>query len=200
MINIPYVLTNQIEIDEKYVKKNHKGTKIDGKMPSKRGEPSKKRGLSRDKVCIITAVERLGLAIAHSFNTAKPTSKNCEEFAHYIKNSSYIWTDGLESYSKMLNEKNCKRVIVKSYKEYDSVNHLNNVNSFHSAISNQYKKYRGVASKYINRYNALFCAQRETRGMRNQELLVYILRKLKKKINKFFIRQIKTEDLFVVEF
>lgn len=35
---------------------------------------------------------------------------------------------------------------------------LNNVNSFHSFIKNRYRNYRGVASKYINRYNALFSA------------------------------------------
>ena len=33
---------------------------------------------------------------------------------------------------------------------------LNTVNGFHSFIKQRYEFFRGVASKYINRYNALF--------------------------------------------
>jgi hypothetical protein len=46
--------------------------------------------------------------------------------------------------------------VVSTHKDYDRVNHLNNVNSFHSLIERWYKKMGGVASKYINRYAALF--------------------------------------------
>ena len=35
---------------------------------------------------------------------------------------------------------------------------LNTVNSFHSFIKRQYEFYRRVATKYLNRYNALFSA------------------------------------------
>jgi hypothetical protein len=33
---------------------------------------------------------------------------------------------------------------------------LNTANSFHSFIKDRYRDYRGVATKYLNRYNALF--------------------------------------------
>lgn len=33
---------------------------------------------------------------------------------------------------------------------------LNTVNGFHSFIKGRYKFYRGVATKYLNRYNELF--------------------------------------------
>ena len=90
-----------------------------------------------------------------------------------------------KAYTRMLQEKQCKRTILKSYKEYDTVNHLNNVNSFHNEIEKQYEIYRGVASKYINRYTALFCIQREVQGMVAQEILVYVLKKLKYSIHYF---------------
>lgn len=197
---LPYVLSDQIEIDEKYVQRSHKGVKLPDLKSRHRGNPASKRGLSNEKVCIITGVERLGKAFAKAFNMAKPSSENCIEFGKYIKDKSYVWTDGLESYKKMLNQKECPRKIVKTHQEYDSVNHLNNVNSFHSAIAAQYGKYRGVATKYINRYNALFNIQREVRDMDRQEKLVYILRRLKKHIRYFFIRHIQTEDLFTLAF
>lgn len=40
--------------------------------------------------------------------------------------------------------------------EYDNVYHLNNVDNFHGMIETTHNHYRGVASKYINRYTALF--------------------------------------------
>lgn len=40
--------------------------------------------------------------------------------------------------------------ILKIKDEYNSVNHLNNVNSYHSKIQEQYSKYRSGASKYKN--------------------------------------------------
>ena len=101
--------------------------------------------------------------------------------------------------TKMLNDKQCNRRVVKDLTEYDAVNHLNNVNSFHSAIEKQYEKYRGVASQYINRYNALFCMQREAKDMDYQEYLIYV-RKLKKSIHYFFVRQINKDGLFKLEF
>lgn len=116
---------------------------------------------------------------------AKPTSEDCLKFGQHIEENSYAWTDDLESYTRMLQEKQCKRTILKSYKKYDTVNHLNNVNSFHNEIEKQYDIYRGVASKYINRYNALFCIQREVKGMDAQEILVYVLKKLKYSIHYF---------------
>ena len=66
-----------------------------------------------------------------------------------------------------------------SHESYDKFNHLNTVNSFHKLIEERLQKYKGVASKYINRYNALFIMQRETQGMDNTEKLQYVLLRLK---------------------
>ena len=65
------------------------------------------------------------------------------------------------------------------HESYDKFNHLNTVNSFHKVIGEKLQKYKGVASKYTNRYNALFVMQRETQGMDNTEKLQYVLLRLK---------------------
>ena len=59
---------------------------------------------------------------------------------------------------------------------YDDFKQLNKVNSFLKLIEERLQKHRGVASKYINRHNALFVMQRETYGMDNTENTVVILR------------------------
>ena len=56
-----------------------------------------------------------------------------------------------------------------SHESYDKFNHLNTVNSFHNLIEEKLQKYKGVASKYINRHNVLFVMQRETQGIKKQK-------------------------------
>ena len=43
-------------------------------------------------------------------------------------------------------------------KEESALINLNTVNGFHSMIKEVLRRYRGVATKYQNRYNALFAA------------------------------------------
>ena len=74
-----------------------------------------------------------------------------------------------------IESKNCTKKVLISHEVYDKFNHLNTVNSFHKLIEERLQKYKGVASKYINRYNALFIMQRETQGMDNTEKLQYVL-------------------------
>jgi hypothetical protein len=65
-----------------------------------------------------------------------------------------VLCDGLKSYSSLGIEYGCSVKDV-NY-ETDKFFHLNNVNCFHSFIKQKYDFYRGVATKYLNRYNALF--------------------------------------------
>ena len=183
-------------MDEKYVSFSHKGTKISSVPGKKRGEPASKRGISDEQVCLLTGVERLGQSILNALNLAKPSSQDILKMKDHIQNHSFIWTDGLSSYNELIEEKQCDHKIVKTKDDYDRVNHLNNVNSFHQKIEAQYKRYKGVASKYINRYAALFTMQRECRDMDSMETLIYIKRKLKKTKCYFYIRQITTLDIF----
>lgn len=151
-------------------------------------------------MCLLTGVERFGKAIAHAFNMAKPKSEDILNIEKSIQDKSNVWTDGLTSYEKMIERKHCILKVVKSKKEYDAINHLNNVNSFHSKIEAAYSKYKGVASKYINRYAALFEIQREYADMDKQEYLLLVLKRLKRIHITFFIRQINQEDIFSMAF
>lgn len=195
-----YILKEQIELDEKYFPRNHKGSKLEDLKSKHRGTPASKRGLSNEQVCLLTGVERFGKAIAHAFNMAKPKSEDILNIEKSIQDKSNVWTDGLTSYEKMIERKHCILKVVKSKKEYDAINHLNNVNSFHSKIEAAYSKYKGVASKYINRYAALFEIQREYADMDKQEYLLLVLKRLKRIHITFFIRQINQEDIFSMAF
>lgn len=75
--------------------------------------------------------------------------------------------DGLRSYHALPGIADCT---VKDCTDPDGADscfyNLNTVNGFHSYIKQRYVFYRGVASKYINRYNALFStAYRNAEGI-----------------------------------
>ena len=184
MRNLPYVLKDEIELDEKYFSYSHKGTP--GK---KRGTSANKRGLSDEQVCLLTGVERFGQSILKAFNLAKPSSQDVLNIKSSIQQGSFVWTDGLSSYNDLITWQHCAHKTVKTKNDYDKVNHLNNVNSFHQRIGAQYKRYRGIATKYVNRYAlCLIYIQRECSDMDSIEALLYIKLKLRKINDYFFIR------------
>jgi transposase-like protein len=171
-----------VELDETYVLESHKGTRVDN--PRHRGEAASKRGISNEQVCLLTAVQRDGGSFLRSYNMGRPTSEDIMNLADHIKETTYIWTDNHSSYNKLVEKLNSKRVILSSHEDYDSVNHLNNVNSFHSRIQGWYRHMRGVATKYINRYAALYNVRHLLRDMSGTESLLKA-KKLIKSLGNF---------------
>lgn len=169
-----YVLSNLIEVDEIYLLENRKGQKVMDRTSRKRGSPATKRGLSNEQVCLITAIERDGESYLHSYNFAKPGFTDIKQLAQHIKAKSYVLVDGLASYNVLGQEHECTINVLKTYESYDKVNHLNNVNSLHARIRSLYESYRGIATRYINRYAALFSFQYKYRGMDNNEKLLLL--------------------------
>lgn len=172
-------LQDQVELDEKYVLYSHKGERDIIRGARKRGEAAAKRGISDEQACMVTGVQRQGTGFIHCWNMGRPSSQDIEHISPLIGRESYAFTDGTTIYDKVLEERACHHVIVDDAQR-DSTNHINNVNSFHSAVDLQYRKYRGVATKYINRYCALFKVQKDCQGMDGDEVLIHVLSILRK--------------------
>lgn len=194
LLIFPGILSNTIEIDETYFTFNHKGESIPDITAKKRGSSATKRGLSNEQWCLITAVDRNNKSFAKCTNTAKPSAKNIIEVCHNkIEKGVEILTDGLASYNELIKKNNSRSTILKDTKDFDQVHHLNTVNSFHSKIKHLYSKYRGVASKYLNRYGALFVVQWFYKDCDLQEALLLIIKKLRSHSVYFNIAEIKTK-------
>lgn len=154
----PTEISNVKECDETFVLESLKGTKIpDGywRGPRKHGAKAQKRGISDEYICICTSVGREKGAVAVSLNRAKPDGNELKKaFKRYLDEDTLVICDGLKSYGALRTEYGCS---VKDINfETDKYFHLNNTNSFHSFIKERYLHYRGVATKYLNRYNILF--------------------------------------------
>lgn len=162
----PDQLAEVSELDETYVLDCYKGKPVPeniGREARKHGAKSAKRGLSNEQVCICAGVQRHGGAFAYTVNRAKPSIDELKEvFENHIASGSLLLVDGLRGYDSLESFTECsvKNVNTEGNK---TMYNLNVVNNFHSFIKDRYDAYRGVATKYLNRYNALFrCAYRNT--------------------------------------
>ena len=98
--------------------------------------------------------------MAATVNRAKPSAKELLTiFEGHIADGTLALCDGLRSYHALPGIADC---IVKDCNDPSAEDtcfyNLNTINGFHSFIKQRYVFYRGVASKYLNRYNALFSA------------------------------------------
>lgn len=146
-----------IEADETYMPESQKGMKVTQRKPRRHGESSGKRGLSNEQMCVCVATDRDNHVIARCVNRAKPSSENLvEALASHIAGESVLLCDGAASYNLLAEKTDCQKVSLVGHESYNKLYHLNTVNSLHSRFKEMMRKLRGVASKYLNRYAALF--------------------------------------------
>ena len=155
----PTMLDGVCELDDTYVLESQKGTKIpEGywRGPRKHGAVAQKRGVSNEYVCISAGVQRDGEAYSQTVTRSIPGKRDiAAAFDGHIGDAALIMCDGAESYDA-LGEKHGCTVMKVTEENRGGFTHINTVNGFHSFIKDRYKDYRGVATKYLNRYNALF--------------------------------------------
>jgi len=153
----PTVLSGVCELDDTYVLENYKGNKLpEGFWREARlhGAVAQKRGVSNEYVCISTGVQRDGSAYAQSVTRSTPSKDDIVSvFEGHIEEESLILCDGAKSYNALGESSGCSVMNVDEEKKFA---HVNTANSFHSFIKDRYNQCRGVATKYLNRYNALF--------------------------------------------
>ena len=119
------------------------------------------------------------------------------KLSNHIGENSMAWIDRKTAYNSLLSAKQCEIRVMKDHTTYTSIDHLNNVNAFHRLIEKWYKGYNGVASKYINRYAALFTLAREYTGCDTQEILLAIKKRMHQITDFFRIVDMKKDDLFI---
>ena len=154
----PTLLNEVSELDETFVLECYKGKRLPDTVcrpARKHGAKAQKRGISDEYVCICTGAQRKSDVVIKAVNRAKPSMEEIAEvFTDHIADGALLLTDGLRSYNILEFIADCS--IKNVTDEKSSFYNLNTVNNLHSFIKRQYEFYRGVATKYINRYCTLF--------------------------------------------
>lgn len=173
-------LAGTIEFDETYIHESTKGKTPKNRKARLRGEPSKLRGISHEQVCIVTTTDRNAHEIFRAVGYAKPTKEIINEiFGKNITEKSIIYVDGISSYEDVAKERKCQIKHLKGHSSYNKVEHLNTVNCIHSIIQAAIRLYRGVSTKYINRYTSLFVFFRKFQGMDQNEITEQVIKLIK---------------------
>jgi transposase-like protein len=155
----PTTISGVCEADETYVLESYKGTKLEPdfwREPRKHGAVAQTPGISSEYVCICTVTSREGGAVARTVNRATPSREDISEaLDSRMAADALILCDGARSYDVLVSDGVCNVTHIKA-DETDDFYNINTTNGFHSFIKERYRSARGVATKYLNRYNALF--------------------------------------------
>lgn len=149
IINTPTELDGVHEADETYVLESLKGRKIPvdyHRKPRKHGSKATKAGISEEYICVCTSVGSENQCTASAVNRATPSKAEIVQvFGDKVTTNTVILCDGNKNYDVL--EDKCTVAHSKR---------VNKANGFHSFIKERLMAARGVATIYLNRYNALF--------------------------------------------
>jgi transposase-like protein len=173
------------------------------KVAVKRGwkekRKNRKRGISKDLVCIFTGIERQGNCISHVSNLGKPAQADVNDFVGHVESGSHVWVDGMQTYVPALENNGCTYKVCPTQKGYTAVDHLNNINAMHENFKDWIRKFRGVSAIYADRYAALVSYIYDHRSMSVKELRSALFRDLNRHQVYFFQKDITKKELFIAD-
>lgn len=160
------VLSGQIQADETYYSVNYKGNHKNSKWqmprpPRDRSADLNIRGLSREKIAVLTAIDEHGVSIAIPISQGRPKSN---EVYNALKNNiapgSILITDSASCYRKLAKQLNLKLIQIPSGKHTTVVDgvkyHINTLNNYHRRLKEFTAKFYGMSSKFLPEYMAWF--------------------------------------------
>ena len=148
-----------IEADEVFFAESFKGTRT-GNMPRKsrkRGKEIKKRGISKEQICVATALDRQGNLIIEPLCKGRMTHKELERlYKGHIGEGSILCTDSHKSYIKFATDFDLEHKRIKTGKHKEGIYHIQHINALHSNLKKWMGRFNGVSSKYISNYMQWF--------------------------------------------
>lgn len=191
-------LLGDVEVDDTYFQLSVKGTKnIDeetyGRPARLHGAKSRTRGVSNELASVNVGIARNGDSYSRSVNTGKPSYNDVMTvFSHRINGDADVYCDGDKSFMKAFN----KIATVHRVEKFSKTAHMSTVNNFHSQLKQQIERvYKGVATKYLNRYCAMLAlGYRQTNNMDEVIDLVHGLL-FEPRHNRVKAAQLKTHNI-----
>lgn len=160
-------LTGIVESDEKFFLESRKGKKqginSGTRNSRKRGGTSTKRGLSKDQVCIVVAMDRESHIVNKTAGRGKISATAIDDaIGKQIDNNSILCTDSATNYKAFALNKHLEHKTLNGSKIY----HIQHVNSYHSRLEDWINhKFKGVATKYMDNYLSWIRFMEITRNM-----------------------------------
>lgn len=119
----------------------------------KRGKQVKKRGISKEQVCVGTALDIQGYIIIEFLCTARVTANELERlYSNRIGEHSILCTHWHKSYIQFVIDINLDHRRIKRGRHKEEIYHINHTNSLHSNLKKWMARFNGMATKYLKNY------------------------------------------------
>ncbi|WP_308028212.1 IS1595 family transposase [Neisseria bergeri] len=146
-----------VEADETYSTISYKGHHRDFKLPRpahKRGTPARKRGLSKEQVCVPCGINLDGKSVAKISNLGKPSLKDLQKvLSDKVAAGSVFVTDSLRPYQKLSLDMNLGHIRIPRGRRSVGAFNIQTVNNYHKRLKDLiFGTFKGVATKYLNNY------------------------------------------------
>lgn len=148
-----------VEADETFFRISFKGNHSRSQFfsmprePHMRGERSKKRGISLEKVCVPCAVNRDGKSIAQIANLGRASVRSISSvFGGRISTDAVLCTDKHNAYVGFAEREGINLLQLKSTQRVSGTLGIQHINGYHSQLKTFMERFHGVATKYLNNY------------------------------------------------
>ncbi|MFB1081420.1 IS1595 family transposase [Jeotgalibacillus sp. JSM ZJ347] len=149
-----------VEMDETYFLYSEKGQKkIVGRKPRKRGGTAKKRGISKEQVCVLVARDRDKNTISTTLGVGRIKKEQLDKaIGQKLSSQNVLCTDSWRAFRTYATDKG---MTIYQFKSDGKVRtkglyHIQNVNSYHSRLKGWIQRFNGVATKYLDNYLTWF--------------------------------------------
>jgi len=157
-------LSGIIEADETYVLESKKGKnsikKTEERKARKRGGTAKKRGISREQVSILVAVDRNGEIFSEVAGYGRISSQDVDNLLHsHLQEVSCLCSDAATNFISYAKEKGFEHQILNTSKGehvQKGIYHIQHVNAYHKRLKEWLIPFNGVATKYLDQYLVWF--------------------------------------------
>lgn len=158
------LLSGVVEADETYVLESQKGSRAwqpaaaggastdkPSRPARKRGGRASKRGLSREQVAVLVAVDRSGATISAILPSVTKDAI-ARVLAPVIAKDALLVTDSATFYPGCARQLGISHQALKPGEHVRGALHIQTVNSRHERLKDMLRRHRGVATKYLGSY------------------------------------------------
>lgn len=123
------------------------------RAPRKRGKEVKVRGISREQVCIASAIDRSNNIIMEMVCKGRIGANDLDRlYNKHLATGAIICTDSHKSYIRFAKQQGVGHVQIKPGQHKNGIYHIAHINSLHSNFKGWLTPFKGVSTKYLANY------------------------------------------------
>lgn len=145
-----------VEADDTLFPLSYKGSQPPDRDAHKRGTSASKPGTSKEKVCVSCAVDRNGRTYSKVSALGRTTAKALKRvFRNRISKRAVVCTDNDRAFAKFAAKRKVNKfehVPLNGPTDRKGPYYIQNVNNYHMRLKQFMRRFKGVATKYLNNY------------------------------------------------